>query len=138
MKVNCVARNHCLQLIWFLKYSFTTMYRLQHLKLNIYVWKTKFLSHKRYLCSFSLSENGKRLMQIKIYFNFSYSSEKTSPSVCMLLVYFASIMFLIPRQNLGRIFQKINQYSQIFLTTIFVLSLKQMFENKAIFHIISQ
>ena len=85
-------------------YFFQNKLTLYHIKLNIFIWKTKFTSHEQYLFVPLLFRNLKMTNTDQIMYRLSYSVWKVTthkPSnvadvttfspVCMLLVQLASI-----------------------------------------------
>ena len=52
-----------------------------YFNLNIYIWKSKFTSHKQYLFGLVFSGNAKKTLQSKVYYNFLYSVWKEATHI---------------------------------------------------------
>ena len=111
------------------------------IRLSIYIWKTKFSSHKHYLFGLLFSRNAKKTMQTKVYYQLFYclkrnisqtlkssSCKKSFPSVYIMDTTCFDECFLF-RVITGRhsFLYKLIVTQRLHVTTLLLCSLKQVF-----------
>ena len=128
---------------------FKDMSTLRHIKVSIYIWKTKSTSHKQYFLVFFSLEMQIRLIQTKVYCQVFYSGwkETTHESsimyelpkkifpVCIISVQLASMNVFLFSLMTGKhcVFYKVYRYSEVFSTAMLLVSYKQAFWIRPVF-----